>query len=157
MIRNILLILSSTTSILFAEPSDEAIQAATALIETTELKKQLEEGYKVSLPLIEQQAKNIKLSPELTEEYLQVFIDWYVKDIDHGSLLSKIIPIYAEAFTIEELKELEAFYQTPLGKKTLKALPHITTEITKLSTEEAQSKQHIYIEKLQPILEKIGK
>ena len=45
-----------------------------------------------------------------------------------GSLYELIYPIYAAKFTTQELREILAFYKTPVGKKVTKELPQITQE-----------------------------
>jgi len=41
--------------------------------------------------------------------------------------------IYARVFTLEELKELNAFYDSPLGRKLLQKMPELLRECTELS------------------------
>ena len=36
--------------------------------------------------------------------------------------------LYTDRFTTEEILELKAFYETPLGKKTMRLLPELTAE-----------------------------
>lgn len=43
-----------------------------------------------------------------------------------GEALDMVAPLYAERFTIPELKEIGAFYATPIGQKLIKVLPEIT-------------------------------
>jgi uncharacterized protein len=43
-------------------------------------------------------------------------------------LIEKLVPVYANHFTHEEVKALLAFYRSPLGMKTLKELPLIANE-----------------------------
>lgn len=45
-----------------------------------------------------------------------------------GGLLDQIIPIYDKYFTQAEIKELVAFYQTPIGKKAIAVLPKVVNE-----------------------------
>lgn len=45
-----------------------------------------------------------------------------------GGLLDQIIPIYDKYFTQSEIKELLAFYQTPIGKKAIAVLPKVVNE-----------------------------
>lgn len=40
-----------------------------------------------------------------------------------GGLLDRMVPIFDKHYTHEEIKELIAFYQTPLGKKVLAVTP----------------------------------
>jgi hypothetical protein len=48
-------------------------------------------------------------------------------------LYDKTARIYAGIFTLDELKQLLAFYQTPLGRKLLQTQPEITSDEIKLS------------------------
>ena len=45
-----------------------------------------------------------------------------------GGFRDLFYPIYHNHFTHQELKELIAFYKTPLGQKVLKELPLLTQE-----------------------------
>jgi hypothetical protein len=47
-------------------------------------------------------------------------------------LLTRVLygPIYARHFSDDELRELIAFYRSPVGRKSLEALPRAMTEIT---------------------------
>lgn len=45
-----------------------------------------------------------------------------------GGLLDQIVPIYHRYYTHREIKELLAFYETSVGKKTIAVLPKIVIE-----------------------------
>jgi hypothetical protein len=45
-----------------------------------------------------------------------------------GELIDQVIPVYDKHFTHQEILELLAFYQTPIGKKTILVLPKVTNE-----------------------------
>lgn len=40
----------------------------------------------------------------------------------------EMVPLYARHFTVDELKQMAAFYRTPVGAKTLKVIPQIMQE-----------------------------
>ncbi|WP_244142171.1 DUF2059 domain-containing protein [aff. Roholtiella sp. LEGE 12411] len=42
--------------------------------------------------------------------------------------MNELIPVYAKYFTNEDIKQMIAFYETPLGKKTISVLPQISQE-----------------------------
>lgn len=50
----------------------------------------------------------------------------------HDKFIAQVIegyvPIYQKYLTLDELKQIIAFYQTPIGKKFAQALPAITVE-----------------------------
>lgn len=45
-----------------------------------------------------------------------------------GGLLEMTIPIYGKHFTHAEIRELLAFYETPIGKKAVRVLPEALSE-----------------------------
>jgi hypothetical protein len=45
-----------------------------------------------------------------------------------SQLTNEIIDVWARNFTLDDLKGLEAFYQTPLGQKLIHTLPAVTQE-----------------------------
>ena len=48
------------------------------------------------------------------------------KSID--AAMDKVYPVYAKHFTIDEIKQLTAFYKSPLGTKTLTEMPQVVAE-----------------------------
>lgn len=45
-----------------------------------------------------------------------------------GGLMDQVVPVYHRHFTHDEIRELLAFYQTPIGKKAIKVLPQVVSE-----------------------------
>lgn len=68
---------------------------------------------------IEQNPGMKAVEPEM-RAYLTKYMSW-------ASLKEEMVQLYAGAFTEKELKELTKFYQTPIGRKTIEKLPHLTT------------------------------
>ncbi len=55
-----------------------------------------------------------------------------VNDVmSYDDVLSWTAEIYAARFSVEELKDIEKFYRTPVGKKVMKLLPELSAEIGK--------------------------
>jgi uncharacterized protein len=67
-------------------------------------------------------------------DYRQTLIDLFFEKfhakLDVQKLLDLAVPIYGKHFTDADIKGLIQFYETPLGQKTVKALPQITAELT---------------------------
>jgi hypothetical protein len=59
---------------------------------------------------------------DLRKEYERIQFEFIAKVMDDAP------SIYARHFTASELRELLAFYQTPLGEKSLRVLPQVTAE-----------------------------
>ncbi|MCW5313769.1 DUF2059 domain-containing protein [Nostoc sp. KVJ3] len=68
---------------------------------------------------------------EFKSDYPQVpqkFWDKFATEFKSDDLVDEIIPIYNKYFTNEEIKQLIAFYQTPVGQKAITVIPKIYQE-----------------------------
>ena len=63
-------------------------------------------------------------------------------------LFAEVAPLYARHFTVAEIKELNAFYKTPLGKKMIELTPQIAQESTLIS-------QRILMPRIQTVIRKL--
>jgi hypothetical protein len=112
-------------------PSPEALDAAKDLMAviSPDMLKQLAASVSATFwPIVEQRAKADKIDDatiaELRAEFERIqfaFASDAMKDAP---------PIYARHFTVAELKELAAFYQTPAGSKALREMPQVMGELT---------------------------
>ena len=64
--------------------------------------------------------------------------------------------IYARVFTFEELKELSAFYDSPLGRKLLQKMPELLRECNELSQRMGVEVFREVLQSMQPEFEKRG-
>jgi hypothetical protein len=107
-------------------PSPEAISAARSLVATLKLTEQ----YKALLPAIslhqacaDQDRREIEsdlrvLKPKMAEAYTPYY----------NAMVDGIAAIYAANFSVDELRELDAFYRRPVGQKFLEKWPSITQQ-----------------------------
>ncbi|TGK15189.1 DUF2059 domain-containing protein [Leptospira fluminis] len=65
-----------------------------------------------------------QLMPQIPEEFWEDFR----KELHGEDMVELIVPIYDKYFTIEEIREITAFYNSPVGKKLLEKNPQITQE-----------------------------
>jgi len=82
----------------------------------------------------------VRSNPQLAR-YEDVFRSWYEKTIAAADLEPNIVALYAEAFSGSELKELNAFYQTPVGRKALSRMPDVIRKAAELEVEAARANQ----------------
>lgn len=47
---------------------------------------------------------------------------------ERGALIDSIVPVYDRHFTVEELREVLRFYETPVGRRMMLAMPDIMRE-----------------------------
>jgi uncharacterized protein len=99
-------------------PSPEALTAARALVTTMKLGDQ----YKAMLPTILLSIKPILVQdrPEIERDYdamTAVTRDVYTPY--YNAMVDGVAALYANSFSVDELRQIEAFYRTPAGQKLL--------------------------------------
>lgn len=57
--------------------------------------------------------------------FKQVMLRFFNKHMSYESLKPEMVAIYSETFTLTELKEINAFYKTPTGSKTIEKMPEL--------------------------------
>ena len=104
-------------------PSPEALAVARSLISTMKLTDQ----YKALLPVILMSIKPavVQGRPEIERDYDAMaaqIADAYAPY--YSSMVDSAASLYASNFTVDELREIDAFYRLPVGQKLLqKSLP----------------------------------
>jgi uncharacterized protein len=58
----------------------------------------------------------------------QEFWTRFEKKMDMRELLERIIPVYDKYYSLEDLKAVNAFYESPVGQKVLSTLPQVMQE-----------------------------
>ena len=66
----------------------------------------------------------IESNPQL-KQFEDVMRTFLTKYLSWNNLESQMVQMYAETFTEPEVRELLAFYRTPLGKKTVAKMPEL--------------------------------
>ncbi len=66
------------------------------------------------------------------------FRQFFAKYLSWESLQNDLIGIYAKAFTEAEVKQLVAFYETPIGKKALQQMPKLMQQGAQIGMERVQ-------------------
>lgn len=62
--------------------------------------------------------------PAATRSVAKLFKDPTLID----EMIAEMVPLYAKTFTTAEIKELTAFYRTPLGRKMMASMPRLSAE-----------------------------
>lgn len=71
---------------------------------------------------------NKDIPPEVIDAINDEIIKLFQEEMDNGSYFAILYPIYSEHLSEDDIRELIAFYKTPIGQKTIKVLPLITQE-----------------------------
>jgi len=127
---------------------------AEELMKVMRMEDTIIQGGEAGFPLVAQSLSAENLSEAEMQEVKDAFMAYMGKLAVDSELRAKTIEIYNKNFTQQELKDLTAFYRTPLGKKALETLPAITGEVTLLSQKIAQRHIGVFQNALTDILER---
>jgi hypothetical protein len=139
-----------------AQPNSDALAAATELftVMSADMIGQISSQMTSQLwPLIERDLRqkiDAAALADLRKEFERIQADAVTEAMKEGP------PIYARHFSAAELRELAAFYRTPLGQKTLRSLPVITGEIMQSLMPRMQAMQTSIQERFVAILRQRG-
>ena len=109
-------------------------KAAEELLEFIGIEAQLASSIKQSLDV------QIKANPAI-EPFKDAMKTFLEKHMSYASLKEDLITIYANAFTEKELKEITAFYKTPIGKKLVEKTPELMGKGMELGVKRVQDNQ----------------
>jgi len=125
------------------EPQNSHEKAAQELLESMDLEKNFSQTIDAMLDLQIQQNPALAQHRGAMKEFFDKYMSW-------SSLEGDFIKLYAEAFTEQELKELNVFYQSDVGKKSIRLMP----EMTRKGGEIGQRRVNENIHELKKILAK---
>ena len=135
MCRCLLIIVGSFLYFTFAAsaqtPSPEAIMAGKSLVATVKLGEQ----YKKLLPAI-----LLRIKPVVTQERAELESDYDLITSKAGDLytpyynemLEQAAIVYAANFTVEEMRQMEAFFHQPAGQKLVERWPAISQQTAQI-------------------------
>ena len=96
----------------------------------------------------------VQQKPSL-EPYKQTILDFLNKHLNYKILKPDLIKIYTDAYTARELKEINVFYGTPTGKKSLRITPLLTAKGSQLRAQKVQQNMHELTEMIEKKAEEI--
>jgi hypothetical protein len=77
----------------------------------------------------QQLAQMEKNLPALTRDMHELFSDPTLID----DMLAEVTPLYAQTYTVDEINQMSAFYQSPVGQKMLATMPKLMAESMAIS------------------------
>lgn len=135
------------------EATPEKIAAVKSMFQIKGIDKQMTGGFEAMLPIVDQQATQLQLTPEEMEEMRNICRDWFENDLDHQLIMNQLTLLYAETFTIEEIQASSEFYKSAAGQIFLTKSPELMKAAAQIGAKEAQRKQEKLVERLQLFLE----
>ncbi len=131
-------------------------QTALKLLEVTNTQNMLDQIMTSIKGMMEQQFDALDLPPEGQEEAQALqneMMTWFAEFFEWEQMRDMYVEIYTEVFSEAELKELIAFYESPLGQKMIKRMP----ELMQKSMQKTQAILQRKMPELQQRLEKARK
>ncbi len=121
-----------------ADKPDPAKEAAIRhLMDITETSKM---GENISLYVTNQvrQVLSQALPPDRLAKLMEEFSQKMAATAPTGEITDAAVPIYAKSFSMEDVQALIQFYESPLGKRVVKALPQVAQESEQLGVQMQQ-------------------
>jgi uncharacterized protein len=84
------------------------------------------------------QALSQAIAPDRLAKLMDGFSQKMVTAAPPGGVTDAVIPIYARAFSMEDIQEITRFYESPLGQRMVNALPQVTRESEELGMQMQQ-------------------
>ena len=111
-------------------PSDSMIEAE-KLLASLKIQAALDRSMSQMLDAQLQQ------SPSLLP-YRNIMLSFFEKHMSYKTLKPDMVKLYSRAFTTDELREINAFYATDVGKKTIQKMPLLVGEAGRLGAKRVQ-------------------
>jgi hypothetical protein len=68
------------------------------------------------------------IQPDNLQKFMDIFSQKFGASAPPNAITNAMVPIYARAFSIEDIQGLVSFYESPLGRRVVKALPEVIQE-----------------------------
>jgi hypothetical protein len=121
-----------TGSLALAAPDAESMKQAEQLLRVIGMEETLAQATAQMVDAQTQQ--NPALAPFKT-----VMLEFFSRYMSFDSLKPEMVKAYADAFTAGELKELNAFYGSAVGKKAVTQMPAIMAQVAQIGTTRVQA------------------
>ncbi len=145
-------------------PDSDVIEAKTGYRPTDNFETELRHFFNVSgtRQAVDNMQKQVALNykMQLSSEYpedsevIHKIMDVALEEaITLDEMLIKMMPVYKNHFTLQELQELNRFYSTEAMQNMIKKMPLLTQESAPLQVELFQNFQKRYFERLEEVLD----
>ena len=128
--------------------NNEAKKEAENLLNTMGMDSAFERSIEAMLDLQLKQNPNLK-------PYKHVMLKFFRKHMSFERMKPDMIIIYSEAFTAKELREINAFYKTSTGRKTIRMMPELLHKGGLLGARRVQDNMHELQQMIQAESERI--
>ena len=105
--------------------ADDASHRALAsqLVDLTDGKAPMRASFDAVMDGIIQNMAQHGMPQEGVDEIKAAIDKWYAQQINFSDIQPKIVDAYEKEFSEDDLKQILAFYNSPIGQKTIKTMP----------------------------------
>lgn len=160
LVRRALFVLAAMTGLAgtpaIAEDNAEPVAEAKALMQASNTFAMVDQFLDLSAKQIT--ALIDHLNPGHTALIEQLMQEHFIPEFkaSYAELEGLFAEIYARHFTADEMRELRAFYDTPLGKKTLAEMPSLISETARVGQLWGEEIARRSLDRMKPALEENG-
>lgn len=127
------------------EPTPGETAAARELLEVSRTR----ENFIRALELGMEQGGMGELTPPV-QKALREFMDEHFRFED---MEPEFIRMYADLYTEEEIREMTAFYRTPVGQRVVETMPELMAASQRIAQERLQSVMPLLIQRIMEVME----
>ncbi|MFO1162345.1 MAG: DUF2059 domain-containing protein [Reyranellaceae bacterium] len=153
------LLFVATTGPVAAQPAPDpaALVAAKSLMSRTGVEGLMQQQLSRMPAHVKSIFATIDLGPD-KDEWIARYADLATRELEQRlpRYLEQVTALYACTFTVDELRELNAFYDSTLGRKVIAAMPVLMRESSELSQQMTAEAIRETFRVLAPELEKHG-
>ncbi len=136
--------------------ADETSQRALAakLIDMTNGKDTMRAGFDAVINGVIENMHQHGMPQQGVDEIKAAVGKWYDSEINFDDIRPKMVDVYVKDFTEDDLKQIVAFYESPVGQKAIKNLPNVMRQGAMIAQEYTKAKIPSLNAQLTPILVK---
>jgi hypothetical protein len=113
-----LLLVGFSSALAQDTPTASHLEAANELLALVDAEDQVAMSSSMVLAAMMETDPELSLFEDVIEKWLTEVVDW-------DAVMAQMAVLYTESFTEAELREISAFYVTPVGKKCISELPDL--------------------------------
>ncbi len=127
---------------------------AAKIIDMTDGKDVMRAGFDMVVSNLIRNMEQHGLPQDGVDEIRGAVNKWYDSEINFDEIRPKLIDIYVQYFSADDLKQLLDFYQSPVGQKAIKNLPAVTSQVGAITQDYTKTKIPALNAALTPIIAK---
>lgn len=117
-----------------AAPSPRALQLAERMMKVVGVERQVDAMITAMAPMTASQPEYAQL-PSKERQLVMDTVREVMRDTFTPELIRKMVPIYAKAFTEDELSAIVAFYESPAGQAAVQRTPSLVQSSVAIAQE----------------------